>query len=313
MVLALFTSAFWRIMSSRIGNLSVNVRGQILFGLCILPAVAALVGVSVFLIPGYLRHEPAASGELVSGKIGLIAIAGVFGVLVALYRVLKTSIATRRLMSNWLSDSVEISLPGIDVPIHRFRHQFPVIAVIGILRPKMFVAEQVLEVLDRNELAAAVAHEYGHLRANDNFKSMLLRVCRDLLILPFGKDIDKAWAENSESAADAHAARAGRSTALDLASALVKIARIVPAHATPAMPAGAFFIEEQNVDVTSRVRRLVHSSDKQSISRSGISGLASASYLWIILLTILAMLAILDPRVLTSTHHAVELFVHTLQ
>ncbi len=313
LVLVFFTSAFWRIMSSRIGNLSVTVRGQVLFGLCILPAVAALVIISVFLIPGYLRHEPADSGELVSGKLGFIAIAGMLGVLLALYRGLKTWNITRRLTSNWLSDSVEISLPGIDVPIHRFKHQFPVIAVVGIFRPKMFVAEQVLDLLDRNELAAAVAHEYGHLRANDNFKWMLLRVCRDLLILPFGNGIDKAWAENAETAADAYAAKAGSSTALDLASALVKIARVVPAHTTPAMPAGAFFIEEHNVDVTSRVRRLVHFSGEQSISRSGVPGLATASYLWIVLLTIVAILPLFDPRVLSSTHHAVELFVHTLQ
>lgn len=314
LVLVIFTSAFWRIMSTRIRHVSVNVRGQILFGLCTLPTAAALVVVSVFLIPGYLRHEPVASGEVVSGKLGLIAIAGMLGVLVALYRVLKTWIVTHRLTSNWLSESVEISLPGINVPVYRFQHQFPVIAVIGVFRPKMFVAEHVLELLDHNELAAAVAHEYGHLLANDNFRWMLLRVCRGLLILPLGKRIDKAWAENAESVADAYASKAGRSTALDLASALVKIARIVPAHATPAMPAGAFFIEEQNVDVTSRVRLLLCLTEEQcSGSRRNLLGLAPAAYLWFAVLAILVLLPLFNPRLLVSTHQIIELLVHILQ
>lgn len=314
LVLVIFTSVFWRIMSSRLRRLSINVRGQVLFGLCILPATVALVVVSVFVIPGYLRHEPAESGEVVSGKLGFIAIAGMLGVLVALYRFLKSWLVTRRLTSNWLRDSVEIRLPGIDLPIRRFRHQFPVIAVVGILSPKMFVAEQVLELLDQKELAAAANHEYGHLRANDNLKWTFVRVCRDLLILPIGKSMDREWAENAESAADAYAANSGRSTALDLASALVKIARIVPAHTTPAMPAGAFFVEEHNADITSRVRRLVHfSSEQYPIRRSRVLGLATASYLWIALLAILAVLPLLDPGILSSTHDAVELFVHTLQ
>lgn len=314
MIVAIFASAFWRIISSWIGYLSVNARAQIIFGLRIMPVAVALVFVSAFLVPAYLVHEPAASGEVVSGKLALIAIVGSLGVLIALYRVMQTWIVTRRLASNWLSGAVEIALPGITVPIHRIKHQFPVIAVIGIFRPKMFVADQVLESLDQNEFAAAVAHEYGHLRANDNFKRTLLRVCRDLLILPFGKGLDRAWAENAESVADEYAAKTGRSTALDLASALVKIARIVPPHACPAMPAGAFLIEEQNVDVTSRVRRLVRLSEERCPeARSGLPLLARASYLWIWVLTILAILPLFDQRLLSFTHDAIELFVRILR
>ncbi len=314
LVLEICTTAFWRIMSTRMHKFSVNVQGQILFGLCVLPAAAALLAVSVFLIPGYLRHEPAESGEVVTSKLGFIVLAGMLGVLIALYRVIKTWVVTRRITSNWLSNSVEISMPGISVPVYRFPHQFPVIAVVGVFRPKMFVAEHVLELLDQNELAAAAAHEYGHLRARDNLKWMMLRVCRGLLIFPFGKSIDKAWAENAESAADAYASKAGTSTALYLASALVKIARIVPAHGISAMPAGAFFIEEQNVDITSRVRRLVHLSKKEAKRSHGrLLGLAPTAYLLVAVLTILTLLSLVDPRVLASTHHAVELFVHVMQ
>ena len=314
MIVAIFASALWRIISVRVRGLSVNSRAQIIFGLRVLPVAAALVFVFAFLIPSYLLHEPVSSGEGVSIKLAIIAVISSIGVMIALYRVIETWVVTRRLARNWLSGAVEIKLDDMSLPVHRIKHQFPVIAVIGILRPKMFVAEQVLESLDQNELAAAVAHEYGHLRARDNFKRTLLRVCRDLLILKFGKGLDLAWAENAESVADEFAAKTGHSTALDLASALVKIARIVPEHSSPAMPAGAFLIEEQNVDVTSRVRRLVLLSEDQSpASARSLLGLSPISWLWYAALAILLVLPLIDQRFLSSTHEVIEQFVRILR
>ena len=126
----------------------------------------------------------------------------------------------------------------------------------------MFVAEQVFDSLDEKEFGAAIAHECGHLTAKDNFKRTLLRICRDLLVFPLGKTLDNAWAENAESAADEYAAQTGgNKTALNLAAALVKIAKIVPRNSSPVMPLGAFLIEKQTTDVTWRVRRLIQIAD----------------------------------------------------
>ena len=115
----------------------------------------------------------------------------------------------------------------------------------------MFIASQIFDSLNEQELQAAIAHEYGHLVARDNFKRTLMRVCRDLLVFPFGRSLDNAWAENVESAADEYAAQTGGNlTAINLASALVKIARIVPNNSKPAMPSGTFLLTEQNDFVT---------------------------------------------------------------
>jgi len=77
-----------------------------------------------------------------------------------------------------------------------------VIAVVGSIRPRLFVAGQVLDSLTDEEMLAAIAHECGHLAA-DNFKRVLLRACRDMLtIVPCGRSLDRAWAENAEAAAD---------------------------------------------------------------------------------------------------------------
>ncbi|MFM9903086.1 MAG: M56 family metallopeptidase [Pyrinomonadaceae bacterium] len=314
MVVAIFASALWRAVLGFVQAFSVNARAQIIFGLRILPVAASLVFVIAFVIPAYLLHEPDSSGESVSGKLALIAFTSSFGVCIALYRVIETWLVTRRLTANWLSNAAEINIDGVSVPVYRIKHHFPVIAVIGIFRPKMFVAEQVLASLDQDEFRAAVAHEYGHLRANDNFKRTILRVCRDLLILPLGKSLDRAWAENAESVADEYAAQTGRCTAIDLASALVKIARIVPVNARPAMPAGAFLIGDSALDITSRVRRLIRLSEKRGFyAQRKILGLAPAAWLWASALTILSTLPLIDQRLLSSTHEAIEQFVRILQ
>lgn len=314
MIVAILASALWKIVSRRLRNLSVNARGQIIFALRLLPVAAALVFVLAFLIPAYLLHEPVSSGEGVSIKLALIALVSSLGVGIALYRVFETWLVTRRLASNWLDDASEIDIDNIRVPVYRIKHRFPVIAVIGIFRPRMFVAEQVLESLDPDEFRAAIAHEYGHLRANDNFKRTVLRMCRDLLILPLGMGLDSAWAENAESVADEYAATTGRSTALDLASALVKIARIVPVGTGPAMPAGAFLIDEQNADVTSRVRRLVSLSENHGFSTaSSLPRFSPVSWLWSAALVMLLILPLTDQRFHSSTHEAIEHFVRILQ
>ena len=314
MVVAIGASALWRILSSRIEFLSVGTRAQIIFGLRVLPVAAAIVFVSAFLVPSYLLHEPASSGEVVSTKLGLIALISSLGVAIALYRVVGTWLATRRLAEDWLSESVEIKVDGIGIPVHQIRHEFPVIAVIGILRPRFFVAEQVLKSLNEREFAAAIAHEYGHLKANDNFKRTVLRVCRDLLILPLGKGLDDAWSDNAESVADEFAAVKGRSTALDLASALVKIARIAPLGKGPAMPAGAFLIEDQSRDITSRVKHLVRLSEKGgAVENRVILGLSPLNWLSCAALAALVILPFFDHRSLSSTHAAVEQFVSLLR
>jgi hypothetical protein len=72
----------------------------------------------------------------------------------------------------------------------------------------LFIAEQVLKILTKDELAAAIAHEYGHMAAHDNLKRSMLRASRAaLLIIPCGRSLDRAWGEASESAADEHAAQ----------------------------------------------------------------------------------------------------------
>ena len=307
---AVLASAVWRIVSRRTEFLSPAARARVLIGLRVMPVVLAVVFVSAFVAPSYLLLEPPQSGETVSLKMALIAIASSIAVLVAMFRVFRTWYVTRRLLTNWLANSREIIVDGIQGPVNLIEHSFPVIGVIGVFRPKVFVARHVLETLDTNELAAAIDHENGHQVSFDNLKRGILRMCRDLVILPIGASLDTAWAETAESAADEHAAHKGSASALDLASALVKIAKLVPAGATPVLPAGAYLVEKGD-EISARVEHLIalsDTADRPSIVYGRLSILLGLAVVVVIL-----VLPLIETSTLAATHSVVERFVAVLQ
>lgn len=264
-VFSLFASALWRVIAGLIEDKSARRRAAIIFALRVLPAATAFISIFVFFIPAYILFEPKASKEAVNFKLAFPALISLIGIGLATIRFFGGWLATRRIIKNWLSRAEPIEISGVSIPVFRINHPFPVIAVVGAIRPRMFIASQIFGLLDEAEMQAAIAHEYGHLTARDNLKSVILRFCRDLLVFaPRGKQLEMAWTENIESAADEYAARRGGSqTALDLAGALVKIARVIPRGAKPAMPAGAFLIERQTADVTRRVRRLLQLTENK--------------------------------------------------
>lgn len=257
-LLSAAVTAVWRAIEKLSHNWSVRRRTAAIFALRVFPGLFAIVFVFAFLLPAYLLFEPYATNEKVTWKLFFPALFAVIGIIIATYRILGTWWKTRRLVKSFLKRSEQIFIENVPFPVYRIRHNFPVIAVVGAFRPKMFIAEQIFSSLDKQELAAAVAHECGHLAARDNLKRLVLEICRDLLVFPFGKYLDKKWSENIEAAADEYAAlEGGNPAALHLAAALVKIARIVPKNSSPLMPQGAFLVENQSVDINWRVRRLL--------------------------------------------------------
>jgi len=294
-------------------NRSARTRAEILFALRVSPAMLALISVTLFLVPSYVGYEPYGTSEIVSKKLAALAILSAIGVTFALWRALRSWFATRKLLQEWLSSAVEIKLSGTSIPTFRIPNSFPIIAVGGTFKPRLFIAEHVLEKLSHEELMAAIAHEGGHVHAHDNLKRSLLRACRDaLMIVPCGRSLDRAWAEAAESAADEHAAQQCAETALNLASALVKIAKMVPVGARAAVPLAAFLVGvEETRGVKARVRRLLeiasHGYLVQTPTLSRIVPAASFSGL-----VLLAVLLAINPMVLVAIHAVIERAVKVL-
>jgi Zn-dependent protease with chaperone function len=306
-------SAVWHFVAKPAAKLSSRKQEQIIFTLRAFPVAAALIFVLGFLVPAYLLFEPHASGETVSLKLGLITLASLLGICIAGYRMFRTWQVTRQMTSSWLKHSQRIEVDGVGVPVFKIRHPFPVIAVVGMFRPRMFVASQIFDSLSDDEFRAAIAHEYGHLTAHDNFKRAFLRVCRDMLILPLGRELDRAWTEHTEEAADEYAAGVGGDAmALDLASTLIKIARIAPENASPAMPLGSFLIDAHEGDLRHRVGKLIELSNHHGHHRETRR---PRNLLWVYTGLIVAAVATLasNQSFLMAVHTASEGIVSFLQ
>ena len=313
---SLVMAGLWRVAGRVTNSWTAAARARLLFSLRTLPALIAFLTVALLLIPAFLIHEPRHTAEPVSFKLGLLAFLSATGIAVSIYRGIATHRATANLTFDWLRQGKPIQIAGIDVEAYQIQHTFPLIAIVGFLRPRLFIASQVLEILTPDEISAAVAHENGHLAARDNLKRGLLQACRHaLLIIPSGRLLDKAWAEASEEAADENAARQGNGVALDLASALVKIARIIPQGARPAMPAGAYLLGvDETKGIKSRVRRLIAlaatefrpDSRHPALTKLFVWGPAS-------MLLVSLVVAATNPYLLSRVHHLIEHAVFALR
>jgi len=262
---SLGVTALWRIIEERVQSRPAQIQARIIFALRIFPLAGSLVFIFAFLLPSYFLFEPVASGETVGLKMVFASSLSVIGITAAFYRVFKTWWETRQLIKNWHRHSRPVLTGNSKIPVYRIEHPFPVISLVGFFRPRIFIAGQIFDLLSEEEMAAAMAHEYGHLENRDNLKRWLLRFGQDLLILPIGRRLDRIWSETAETAADEYVVGAGgNQAAVNLASALVKIARIVPRGAGPAMPAGVFLIEEGRVDITFRVRYLMQLTEMKN-------------------------------------------------
>lgn len=309
------TAACWRFIEGSLQTRTARTRAEILFAMRVSPPVLAFISVALFLVPSYVVYEPHVSGEVVSKKLATLAILSAIGVGFALWRALRSWFATRSLQQEWLSKAVQITLEGISIPTFRLANSFPIIAVIGTVRPRLFIAEHVLEILSKEELTAAIAHEGGHLSAHDNFKRSILRACRDaLMIVPCGRSLDRAWAEAAECAADEYAAQQNAETALNLASALVKIAKIIPVGARASVPMAAFLVGvEETRGVKARVRRLLEIASgggRRSVPSPAIGRVLPIASVGTLLALALAVAS--TPQVLATVHSMVERAVNLL-
>ena len=301
-------AGLWRLSRRPLGRCSARTKAEILFVMRIGPPAIAIIWIAAFMIPSYLLYEPYSTNEVVSKKLGIIASISAIGVGCAIWRAVRSWLATRSLLKAWIANSRPIDL-GLDVPVFLLSHTFPIIAVVGTFRPRLFIADHVLKSLTDEELSAAISHEYGHMAAYDNLKRSLLRASRaGLLIIPCGRTLDRAWGEASEAAADEHAAQQSSAVALNLASALVRIARMIPAEDRQVMPSSAYLVGgEETRGVKARVRRLVElASLDASMLGSSAPIFRMVPWLFVTFVVVVGLTIESRPQVLAAVHSFIE-------
>ncbi len=207
-------------------RLKPSSAARLLFAVRMLPFTLTLLAVA-FCILSYLWLEPEATGE----KVGLVCLSmAVLGVAIwalAIIRVVTAVRGTARYLHRCERHGEQISVPGETAPALLLKDKSPVLAVAGVVHPRLVISRRVMRELTAEQIDAALSHERAHRSSGDNLKRFLMLLAPDML--PFMRGfvtLERSWAKAIEWAADAQASAGDPNRALSLADALVKVARM---------------------------------------------------------------------------------------
>jgi hypothetical protein len=313
LIVSLVTSLVWRLSAARLAGAPPRARAQTLAALRLAPTgVAAATAASVGI--AFLRFEPPDARETLGVVLPTLAFVtiGVWTVrlAIAVRAWLKTTQTVRTFEASnlgtlhpWNPGTLEPwnlgtlepwnlgTLEGrvVDTP-------FPLVAVVGIWRPRLLIARQVIETCDDAEIDVVMAHEAAHVAAGDNLMRFLF-ACAPFAGARVAGEIEQAWTHAAEERADDFARRDSRSS-LALASALTKVARLAAEQQTALLQASAIL---SGSDIEERVRRLLESGAPQPTRANGTSFVVA-----------LAALAVLSAAAQRQIYDAAEYCVRYL-
>ena len=251
---SLLTVFFWRAAKAS------GLRAGSLFLLRMAPAIGSASLVLGLVLPAYWSFEPRATSEKTGPMLVVFVLLTGALVVAGLRRTLASWLVTRRLERAWRAAAVGNASLGIRVRAYRVPSEMPLAALVGVVRPRLFVSDRFLVALSAEERQAVIEHEAGHLRSLDNLKRTAMRLAPDLFSFSSAaRELETAWAIAAEEEADDHAVGPDRSRSLDLASALLKASRLAPMYFATV----SNFCDESTI--ARRVARLL--KDESSVRR----------------------------------------------
>ena len=279
----------------------------LLFSVRLLPAISSLAFVIAIFVPSYWRFEPRDFVEGFDLTLTACAFAAGLVLAAAIWRGASAWLRAVRRAREWTRTADRIDLAG-DISAFRIEARQPLMALVGIFRPRLIVTQGLLDALTGEEIAVSAAHEIAHHQTRDNLKRLLMRGAPDLLHgTETARALERQWAAAAEHDADRSAAAVrSRARRLALASALVKIARLMPAG--PAAP-----ITEPistlvgGGEIVSRVQRLIDDRLHDHVA----SRRAAAPWVAMTIAAAVALGAAYLP-LLEAVHRATETLVHHL-
>ena len=266
------------------------------------PAAASIAFVIVVFLPSYWKYEPREFAEGFDLTLSALAVAALAMVVAAAVRGVSASRRAACRTDAWLRMARPMTLRETSLPVFAIDTDAPVMALVGVARPRLLITRGVLDALTDEELSASVAHEIGHRRSWDNLKRLAMCAAPDLLTATSAaRAIERRWASASEHVADSQACETGRARCA-LASALVKVARLTPATTPIAEPISTLI---DGGEIASRVRRLLDEGVPAAAPRW-------SPRRWIAVALPVAALVIGYPSLLRAVHAATEILVQTL-
>jgi Zn-dependent protease with chaperone function len=264
------------------------------------PAVLSIAFVVILFLPSYWRFEPRENVEGFDLTLTALAVLAMAVIGSAVARGVAAWRSAARRTEQWMRASRPLTLAGAAMPAFAVDADAPVMALVGVLRPRLVITRPVLDALTDEELGAGVAHELGHWRAWDNLKRLAMRAAPDVwFATAAARRLERRWAAASEHAADRSAGGSERERCA-LASALVKVARLTPPQVPIEGPISALV---DGGDITSRVHRLL--GDAPAVGRGGRAR-------WLVATIALSALAFTYTPLLRSVHALTEILVNSL-
>ena len=266
-------------------------RPAYLLALAVAPTMIAMLLALGIVLPAFLRFEPPHEGERAGLVLVLLAVMGAWHATRLIARAARMLIVSRAFTKQWMASASALEPSRWGLPAFAIDAGFPVVAVAGLFRPRLLVDRSVLSACSAQELDAIAAHERAHVLYRDNLRRLLIGACEGP-----ASDAAVAWREAAELAADAHAADSPR-RAVDLASALLKLARLTPRRL---LEATALSTVHDGGNLEARVHQLL-------AIEAGHTRDVSSRHPWLAALSAFALAATLGwNRLLSSVHELIE-------
>lgn len=263
----------------------------LLFSLRILPVAVGLAITFSFALPAFLLLEPTQTVERPDLAMLLLASCAVLVLSVFVARAVRLLLATRRIVGGWGQTAKPLQVKGVSVPVYVIEKPDSLIAVAGFFRPKIFLGRRAFASLTEDELRAACAHEFAHVRSLDNLKQLVLHMTRLPKCFRHLASVEASWSQASEFAADQKALENGTSP-LDLASTLVKIGKLkivrsatrgmAVSHLVPSSCSSAVAMRVQRLQSLLRETSPLPTSSRRQIAYPALGLLMAGTYLMIL-------------------------------
>jgi Zn-dependent protease with chaperone function len=248
-LLSCLVTRSWRPVASVMRRFSPRFAANLLFSLRIAPFFLAMSVTAIFVLPSFVLLEPRTVSERMADTPLALSACCIALLIVGFHSAARAQSLTSQAVTVWLREATPIGTNGT-VPVYRIRPDVPALTVAGVCLPKVLVSNAAAALLTSQEMRTALRHELAHVRHRDNLKKLLFR----FTIFPGMTGLETAWSEFGEMAAD-DAAVSNAEDALDLASALIKLSRLVPSFPDAILTTA--LVQGSKASINARVARLV--------------------------------------------------------
>jgi len=239
------------------GQMRPSSAARLLFFLRMLPAGLGAFVVAGLCVPSYLRLEPRTATSEEVGLLCLVfAILGLVLSVGSFIRGLRAIARSVQYLRYCQRIGRKTDLPGEPSPVWMLEEPPALFAIGGIIHPRLLISRQVVNVLSKDQLAAALRHEQAHWISRDNLKRLLVTLAPDPLpFLHCFTSLERGWTRHMERAADDRAVGGDAERSLSLATALVRVSRLGIAPQPSSLVAPLLAGDE---DLAARVDRLLN-------------------------------------------------------